>query len=46
VDGALHIEAIRRKPDDLYKQRFEIYMAFHELLVAVGERHEVEVEFR
>ena len=31
---------------DLYDRRFAIYMAFHELLVAVAEKDDVEVELR
>lgn len=31
---------------DLYDRRFAIYMAFHELLVAVAEKGDVEVELR
>src|SRR5580704_1784783 len=31
---------------DLYDRRFEIYMAFHELLVAVVEKDNVDAELR
>jgi hypothetical protein len=31
---------------DLYDRRFDVYMAFHELLVAIVEKDEVETEFR
>jgi hypothetical protein len=31
---------------DLYDRRFAIYMAFHELLVAISEKDDVELELR
>ena len=36
-------EKLRR---DQYDRRFAIYMAFHELLVAVSEKQDAETEFR
>jgi hypothetical protein len=36
-------EKLRR---DQYDRRFAIYMAFHELLLAVGEKQDAETEFR
>jgi hypothetical protein len=36
-------EKLRR---DQYDRRFAIYMAFHELLLAVCEHHDAETEFR
>ena len=45
--GQWHVRIAREKlRHDLYERRFAIYRAFHDLLVAIGEKDDFEIELK